>query len=143
MFATQTPAQAYNRVSVDAGSLAASPHKLILMLMEGASVSISTAKHHMAMKQIQEKGAAISRAIDIITNGLQLSLDKGGVDEIGERLDSLYQYMVTRLVHANMHNDAGALNEVHQLLGEIKSAWEEIAGEPAVVSRNTSAMSGL
>jgi len=109
------------------------------MLMEGASVSISTAKHHMEKKQIEEKGAAISRAIDIITNGLQLSLDKSGADEIGERLDALYEYMVTRLIHANLNNDIGALNEIHLLLGEIKSAWEEIADEPAVVSRNVSA----
>lgn len=139
MFATQSPAQAYNRASVEGGSLSASPHKLILMLMEGASVSISTAKHHMEKKQIEEKGAAISRAIDIITNGLQLSLDKSGADEIGERLDALYEYMVTRLIHANLNNDIGALNEIHLLLGEIKSAWEEIADEPAVVSRNVSA----
>lgn len=138
MFATQKPAEAYSRVSVEAGSLAASPHKLILMLMEGASVSISTAKQHMEQKQIEEKGAAISRAIDIIANGLQLSLDKSGADELGERLDALYAYMITRLLHANLHNDTGALNEVHHLLGEIKSAWEEIADEPAVVSRNAS-----
>ena len=135
MFAAKSPADAYSRVSVDAGS-EASPHKLILMLMEGASVSISTARHCMANKQIAEKGKAISRAIDIITNGLQLSLDKSGGDEISERLDALYEYMTARLVYANVNNDAAALDEIHHLLGEIKGAWEEIANEPAVVSMN-------
>jgi flagellar protein FliS len=47
--------------------------------------------------------------------------------------------MCTRLVHANLNNDAAALSEVGRLLGEIKSAWEEIADDPAAVSASGAA----
>jgi flagellar protein FliS len=52
------------------------------------------------------------------------------------RLAALYDYMAARLLHANLHNDQAALAEVGRLLGEIKTAWEEIADDPAVASRN-------
>jgi flagellar protein FliS len=47
--------------------------------------------------------------------------------------------MGVRLVHANLKNDLGALQEVSRLLGEIKSAWEEIADDPAVLSASKAA----
>jgi flagellar protein FliS len=43
--------------------------------------------------------------------------------------------MCTRLLHANLHNDLAAIQEVSSLLGEIKAGWEEIANDPAVASR--------
>ena len=65
--------------------------------------------------------------IGIINNGLKISLDheKGG--DIAARLDALYDYMVARLLQANIRNDAKALEEVSGLLEEIHSAWREIA----------------
>jgi flagellar protein FliS len=86
--------------------------------------------------RIAEKGEAISRTIDIVTNGLRASLRFSAGDELANRLAALYDYMVARLVHANLHNDLAALNEVGRLLAEIKTAWEEIADDPAVASRN-------
>lgn len=137
MFASQTStARAYATVGVETGIESASPHKLILMLYEGALVSISSARLHMQRKEVAEKGAAISKAIEIISAGLKAGLDMKAGGELAIRLAALYDYMCTRLLHANMKNDSRALDEVAKLLGELKSAWEEIADDPAVLSGN-------
>ena len=118
---------AYQKVSVDAAVEVADPYRLILLLFEGAQAALGGARAAMQQNRTAEKGLAISKAIDIISNGLKASLDheKGG--DLAERLDALYDYMVFRLLHANMKNDLKALEEVLGLLEEIHSAWRSIA----------------
>ena len=55
--------------------MSASPHKLISMLFDGAKTAIIMARHHMAQGDIQAKGNAISKALNIVENGLKSSLD--------------------------------------------------------------------
>ncbi|MBI4996383.1 MAG: flagellar export chaperone FliS [Rhodocyclales bacterium] len=133
---TASPADAYARIGIETGVTSASPHKLILMLFDGAIVATGAASRHMQANQIAEKGQSISKAIDIITNGLEASLDMNVGGELAERLSSLYEYMCARLLHAGIKNDRAALDEVVGLLTEIRSAWEEIADDPAVLSAN-------
>ena len=118
---------AYQKVGVNAAVEVADPHTLILLLFSGAQAAIGNARAALQMCQIAEKGAAISKAIDIISNGLKVSLDHQQGGEIAARLDALYDYMVIRLLHANLKNDEKALEEVSSLLEEIHSAWREIA----------------
>lgn len=133
-FASQNSAQAYARVGVETGVTAASPHHLILMLFDGALLAIAKADAAMRQGAILDKSQAISRATDIISSGLRASLDFSAGDDLAPRLAALYDFMVLRLIHANVRNDGGALREVSGLLSEIRSAWEEIADDPAVVS---------
>lgn len=133
---TASPAAAYARIGIETGVTSASPHKLILMLFDGAIVAIGAASRHMQAKEIAEKGQSISKAIDIITNGLEASLDMQVEGELAGRLSALYEYMCARLLHAGIKNDSAALDEVVGLLTEIRSAWEEIADDPAVLSAN-------
>lgn len=123
-------ANAYAKVSVETGVLAANPHKLIVMLFEGATVAVTTAAKQMAAGDIAAKGKAISKAIAIIEDGLRASLDRKAGGEIAANLDALYQYMTGRLVIANRDNDPAILDEVQRLLGELKGAWDAI-GTPA------------
>ncbi|MBK8117210.1 MAG: flagellar export chaperone FliS [Candidatus Accumulibacter sp.] len=118
---------AYQKVDVDVAIEVADPHRLVLLLFAGAQAAIGKARTAMQHKQIAAKGEAISKAIDIIGNGLKVSLDleKGG--EIAERLDALYDYLILRLLRANLNNDLRALEEVAGLLEEIHSAWREIS----------------
>jgi flagellar protein FliS len=134
-FATSHAAQTYAKVGLETGVATASPHQLILMLFDGALLAIAKATTAMQQKQITDKGQAISQAIDIISNGLGASLNFSVGDELPNRLAALYDYMCRRLLHANLHNDQAALNEVSHLLGEIKSAWAEIADDPAVLAQ--------
>ncbi len=127
-------ASAYAKVGIETGVVAASPHKLIVMLFEGAVVAITNATQHLANNDIPAKGQAISKAIAIVENGLRASLDKKAGGEIAQNLDSLYEYMVHRLILANLHNDVEMLREVQGLLNDLKTAWESIAPTPGQAS---------
>lgn len=127
MFASlSNPRMAYAQVGVEARVADADPHQMVLMLFDGALLAVSTASHQMEMGDTAGKGLSISRAIDIIVNGLKVSLDLDAGGDLAERLFALYDYMCTRLLHANSQNDRAALEEISHLLGELKSAWEEI-----------------
>lgn len=127
MFASlSNPRMAYSQAGVEARVASADPHQLILMLYDGALMAIATASHQIEIGDVAGKGQSISRAIDIIGNGLKVSLDMEAGGELSQRMYSLYEYMCTRLLHANSQNDRSALTEVSALLGELRSAWEEI-----------------
>jgi flagellar protein FliS len=72
------------------------------------------------------KGVFISKAIAIIGEGLHASLDKKVGGELAENMSSLYEYMVKRLIDANLKNDITILDEVSGLLGELAGAWDSI-----------------
>jgi flagellar protein FliS len=132
---TRRSAQAYARVGIETGVQGASPHQLILMLYDGALFSLGIAEREMCNGNMEQKGKAVSRAIDIIGQGLQASLDDRGGD-LAANLFALYDYMMRRLVQANLDNDPEILQEVARLLRDLKGAWEEIADDPAVLSPN-------
>lgn len=135
MFATSySPSQAYARVGVETGVMAANPHKLILMLFDGALLSIATAIHALQEGNIAAKGESVSKAIDIVTNGLKASLDFTTGGDLAPRLAALYDYICDRLLFANLRNEKAAMEESARLLMELRGAWQEIAGDPAVVS---------
>ena len=119
-------ANAYEKVGVETGVVAASPHKLITMLFDGAIVAIMNAKQHMEAGSVAEKGQSISKAIMIVDSGLRESLNKEAGGEIATNLDSLYEYIANRLLEANLNNRMEYLEEAQQLLSDLKDAWETI-----------------
>ena len=126
----RSPTAAYAQVSTDIAVETADPHRLILMLFDGARTAIVMARAHMERKEIAEKGAAISKAIDIIANGLAASLNIKEGGELAERLAALYEYICQRLIWANMKNSVAALDEASGLLSELESAWASIGPTP-------------
>jgi len=126
-------ANAYANVGIETGVLAASPHKLIVMLFDGALSSLRIAQQHMKSGNIAEKGKAISRAISFIDEGLRASLNKDAGGDLAQSLDALYEYMSHRLLEANIKNQPEMLDEVYGLLQDIKGAWDAI--EPGAVAQ--------
>ena len=117
--------QAYKKVSVDSQLTAASPHKVIQMLMEGAIERLIQGKTAMLKKDIALKGERLGKALDIIISLRScLSMADGG--EIASNLDSLYDYMIRQISHANSDNLESPLDDVIHILREIKSAWDQI-----------------
>lgn len=121
------PAQSYAKVSVDAAVETADPHRLVLMLFDGAISAISLARLHMDSGDIAEKGLAISKAINLVSNGLRASLDIEAGGELAERLAALYEYITERLLFANLKNSVAALDECSELLTGLREAWAQIA----------------
>lgn len=120
------PAGAYAELGRDSDVRSADPHRLIVLLFEGAESAIAIARVHAEQGNIAERGNHISKAIDIIANGLKASLDQQQGGELAIRLAALYDYMVSRLLWANMKNDIPTMDEVHGLLSEIHDAWNQI-----------------
>ncbi len=119
--------QAYKQVNLETSVNQASPHQLIVLLFEGALNAIRLAELFIEKGNIAGKGQAISKAINIIDNGLKSSLDLEQGGEIAENLDQLYQYISQQLVLANLHNDKDKLQVCFNLLDNIAQAWREIA----------------
>jgi flagellar secretion chaperone FliS len=124
-------ANAYARVGVQTGVMGASPHRLIVMLYQGARQAIARARMHLQQGNIAERGKAISNAISIIQSGLQQALNKEVGGEVAARLDALYTYMGRRLLEANVQQDEQMLVEVDRLLATLEEAWLAIAPEAA------------
>lgn len=128
--------QAYAQIGVESAVMSASPHQLIVLLFDGALSALVRARLFMQQGELAAKGEALSKAINIIDNGLKAGLDNEKGGEIAENLSSLYDYMIRRLMQANLRNDVAAIEEVEGLLTNIADAWKQIsplnaAREPA------------
>ena len=95
------------------------------MLMEGGLQRIAQAKGAMQHGNVALKGERIGKALGII-GGLRdaLNAEKGG--ELALNLDRLYAFMQDRLTQANLKNDVSMLDEVADLLREVKAGWDGI-----------------
>ncbi|MFM0209069.1 flagellar export chaperone FliS [Paraburkholderia sediminicola] len=134
-------ANAYARVGVETGVMGASPHRLIVMLFQGARQAIAQARMHVQQGNVPARGEAIGKAIQIVESGLQLSLNLEVGGEIAERLDALYSYMSRRLLEANIKQSEAMLVEVDGLLATLEEAWIGIAPEIARMAAQPAAES--
>jgi len=120
-----TAMRQYQSVNTQAQAVDASPHQLIQMLMDGGLTRIAQARGAMERQQTAMKGELIGKAIAII-GGLRDGLDLQAGGELAANLNRLYQYMISRLLEANVKNDAASLDEVAGLLRNVKTGWDAI-----------------
>ena len=118
--------RAYAQVDLHSRLAGATPHQLITMLFEGAHSAIVRARLYFENGNIAKRGEMISKAINIVDNGLRSALDheKGG--EIARDLEALYSYMSRTLLQANLNNDPSSLAHVDEILMNIAETWKEI-----------------
>ena len=118
----------YNKVGVKSGVDQATPHRMVQMLLEGALTRIAIAKGHMERKELSEQGEELSKAITIV-GGLQATLnpEKGG--DVASNLDYLYDFIAQGLMAANKDSSIEKLDEVTNVLIEIKSGWDAIPAD--------------
>ena len=104
---------------------AADPHRLVVMLMDGALERIAAASGLMKHGGGVEKAQLLNRAVAIIDE-LRNSLNIKAGGAIATNLDALYEYMCQRIMQANAQNKPEWLDEVSRLLTEIRTAWLQI-----------------
>jgi len=119
---------AYQSAAAHGGVAASDPHRLIVMLMDGALERITTARGCMERGDAAEKGRLLNRAVSIIGE-LRASLDMKAGGQIAANLADLYDYMCRRLLKATSENRVEMLDEVSNLLHEIRGAWLAIPAE--------------
>lgn len=127
-------ANAYQQVGMETGVSTASPHRLVLMLLDGVLDAVRQARQAMVDGDIPRKCHEITRAVHIIDEGLKSALDLAAGGVLAARLHDLYAYTLVRLTAANLHNDASALDEVEHLLQPVHEAWVAIGAEVARAS---------
>ncbi len=115
----------YQHVNTHVQAVEATPHRLIQMLMEGGLTRLAQARGAMDREQTALKGELIGKAIGII-GGLRNGLDMSAGGELAANLDSLYEYMVSLLLEANLKNVPEPLDEVADLLRNVKAGWDAI-----------------
>jgi flagellar biosynthetic protein FliS len=125
--------QAYAQIGVESAVMSASQSQLVTMLFDGALSALIRARLFMQDNQLEGKGLSLSKAINIIENGLKVGLDEASKDELTQNMLALYAYMVRRLLQANLHNDVAAVEEVEGLLRNIADAWKESLLTPNLI----------
>lgn len=125
--------QAYAQIGVESAVMSASQQQLVTMLFDGVLSALVRARLFMQDNNQQGKGASLSKAINIIENGLRVSLDEESKDELTQNLIALYSYMVRRLLQANLRNDVSAVEEVETLMRNIADAWKESLLSPSLI----------
>lgn len=116
-------ARMYHQVGVETGVAAASPHALTLMLLDGFLNAVKHARQALSEGRIGDKGRHIGHASRILDEGLKAPLNLAVGGELARNLNSLYEYMLGRLLHANLHNDDAVLQEVIKLIEPVREAW--------------------
>ncbi|AEF04202.1 MULTISPECIES: flagellar export chaperone FliS [Alteromonas] len=116
---------AYRKGNLKQDIASADPHKLTLMLLQGALDRIAYAKGAMERKDLITKADFISKTSAILMHLRDtLDLEIGG--EVAQNMFNLYDYMIQRLNDAHVNNDLKLLDEVSSLLTPIRDAWVQI-----------------
>jgi flagellar protein FliS len=127
----------YTKVYKETQIETASPVKLIVILYEIIINSIEQAKSYMAEKKYDLVNKELSRAQDgIIELIAALDFERGG--DIAKNLYSIYLFCSRRLFEGNIEKNPQMLDEVKNILSNLKEAWEKIS---TMVSEETTTQS--
>ena len=112
---------AYKKASVNT----LDQNKLIIMLYDGAIKNASFAVEHMKSEEIEKVHDCLIKTKNIVTELMAtLNMDQGG--DIAKNLQSLYNYMFSQLIEANMEKKPEPVIVVIDLLKELRAAWVQI-----------------
>ena len=121
-YTASSPSDTYRQQSI----MTASPGQLVVMLHDGALRFLLQAATAMRADDNLLADAKLRRA-EAIIDELHATLDKerGGV--IASRLEGVYVFCKRHLIEARIERDAGRIDKVSELLGELREAWATIA----------------
>ncbi len=125
----------YQSMNHQSSLLAADPHRVILMLMQGLIDTLAVAKGCLQRKDFEGKSKSLNKAIGII-GGLQDGIDMSHSPEIGDNFYQLYDYMIRRLGEASADQSGVQIDEVVSLITPIKEAWENISESEKAKAEN-------
>jgi len=109
----------------------ADPHQLISIIFKHILANVAIASGAIDRSETENKGKCLTKAIALVGE-LQDSLDMEQGGEISTNLFDLYDYIIRCLVQANISNDTKKLDEVKNLVTEIKEGWDAIPAEKRI-----------
>jgi flagellar protein FliS len=114
--------QAYRENTV----LSATPEQLVVMLYDGAHRFLRLAGAAMRSGEIERTHNTLRRAEQILAH-LDSVLDHEQGGPIAAQLHPIYRYCLAQLSRARFEQDPAKLEEVSNLLGELRESWAAIA----------------
>jgi len=100
----------------------ASPEELTLMLYNGLIRFIMHAEKALVANDLEKANFHILKAQDIV-NEFLVTLDMQY--QISQNLALLYDYMLRRLIEANVKKDSEILTEMKKMAQELRDTWEQ------------------
>jgi len=109
----------------------ASPAKVIVAFYDGALRFLRAGTQALEQKSYALKGQQLSRAHAIVSE-LRATLDHTQNPALCGELDRLYSFVLDCITEANMTGNAEKLHAAARVLEQLRSAWAQVAEEPAV-----------
>ncbi len=106
----------------------ATPGQLVVMLYDGFLRFAAQAKAAIERGDMGEAGQKLTRAQDIVTE-LRVSLDMTQ-GQVAQNLASIYDYVGERLTAARLGRQGDEIAEAMRCMGDLRSAWAQIASTP-------------
>jgi flagellar protein FliS len=114
---------AYRRGTV----MAATPGQLVVLLYDGARRFLRQAVVAMGEGDIERTHNSLRYAERIISHlDGTLDFEQG---ELSQRLHTIYQFHLRHLRAARLNRDPAKIEEISELLGELRDAWSQVANE--------------
>ena len=104
--------------------LSADPLELVRLLYQAAIAAVREARRALTSGEIAARSRAISKACGIVIE-LNAALDHSQGGTLSLRLAALYDYMLSRLLDANLEQSDAPLAEVLGLLSTLAEGWEQ------------------
>ncbi len=122
------PTAQYKQQSI----LTAPPGRLVVMLYDGCLRFLFQAAYAMREGDKVNSRDRMGRA-EAIIDELTVTLDHERGGEIASRLQGIYAFCRKHLIEASVEQNPAKIEEVSELLSELRDAWAEIAdaGVPA------------
>lgn len=128
MRSTKSALSQYTQLRAETQVEGVNSYQIVQMLFNRSLERLTSAKLCISNEDIAGRGENIGMVISIL-GALSASLDVEEGGAIAANLLDLYQYMIDKLVEANLKSSAELIEEVSQLLMTVKSGWDGIEAE--------------
>ena len=103
--------------------MTATPEQLQLMLYDGAIRFASQGRDAIEAKDYTTSFEKLTRAQDIISE-MQAGLNYEVNEDLCKRVASIYNFVYRKLVDANVHRDASAIDDALKVLRIERETWQ-------------------
>lgn len=121
-----TPSMAAPQAYRENAVLSATPAQLVVMLYDGARHFLRLGADAMRAGEVERAHNRLRQAEQIIAH-LNGVLDHEQGAELAGRLQAIYRFCLTYLGRARWGQEAEKVEEVAEILGELRGSWVEIA----------------
>lgn len=118
--------RAYAATQRETGVSSARPIDLVVMVYERLLDHLRSAQ--LQMSEGLDSSESLTKAVDLITTGLEACLNKAQGGEIAENLAIIYDWANREIMLARLRRDPQMLQGVINALQPLAEAWREHAG---------------